>query len=98
VIPLDEVPLEDLLAAVAAAHAGVEVCADRFPPVFPQDPAAHERHGIHLRDDIGSRETRIQRRRPAVFRVRRRFLYDVLVAGDQVRPGVETVEAVASPG
>jgi hypothetical protein len=34
----------------------------------------------------------VKRVRP--FTVRRRFVYDVLVAGDQVRPGVETVDAV----
>jgi len=47
VVPLNEVPLEDLLTTVAAAQAGVKVIAgDRFPAVLPCDPAAHERPGV----------------------------------------------------
>ena len=59
VVPLDQVPLEELLIAVAAAPARVEVIESkhRFPAVLPY-PAAQERPGV---PDMSRRHERSER-------------------------------------
>ena len=49
VVPLNQVPLEDSLAAVAADPPGVKVLAsERFPVVLTKHSAAHQRPRIHI--------------------------------------------------
>jgi hypothetical protein len=49
VVPLDGLPVEDFLTAVAAAPASVKVTVgNRFPVVLPEEPAAHELPGVHI--------------------------------------------------
>jgi hypothetical protein len=65
VVSLDQLPLEDLLAAIAAQPAGVEVIAGkRLPAMLPNDSATNNCPGVHVSLDATIRPAPLRIKQP----------------------------------